>query len=113
NLCALVLVTLPHYNNLMSTQSKLVKHLRIAVLMVSVLALLIFAWSGGGVEAADSMSEKWLSPAASASKKNLIASTQASIAARQKIYSNTCVMCQGTSGDADGIAVVQLIIHSA
>ena len=97
----------------MSTQSKLIKHLRIAVLIVSVLALLIFAWSGGGVAAADSMSEKWLSPAASASKKNPIAPTQASIAAGQKIYSKTCVMCHGKSGDADGPAVIELNIHPA
>ena len=81
--------------------------------MVSVLALLIFAWSGGGVAAADSMSEKWLSPAASASKKNPIAPTQASIAAGQKIYSKTCVMCHGKTGDADGPAVIELNIHPA
>jgi len=59
------------------------------------------------------MSEKWLSPAASASKKNPIAPTQASIAAGQKIYSKTCVMCHGKSGDADGPAVIELNIHPA
>jgi len=81
--------------------------------MVSVLALLTFAYSGGGAAAADSMSEKWLSPAASASKKNAIAPTQASIAAGQKSYSKTCVMCHGKSGDADGPAVIELNIHPA
>ena len=81
--------------------------------MVSVLALPIFAYSGGNAAGADSMSEKWLSPAASASKKNPIASTQASIAAGQKIYSKTCVMCHGKSGDADGPAVIELNIHPA
>ena len=42
--------------------------------MVSVLALLTFAYSGGSTAAADSMAEKWLSPAPSAAKKNPIAS---------------------------------------
>jgi mono/diheme cytochrome c family protein len=97
----------------MSTQSKLVKYLRISVLMVSVLALFTFAYSGGSAAGTDSMSEKWLSPAASASKKNPVAPTQASIAAGQKIYSKTCVMCHGKSGDADGPAVIELNIHPA
>jgi mono/diheme cytochrome c family protein len=97
----------------MSTQNNLVKRLRISVLMVSVLALVIFAYSGGGAAGADSMSGKWLSPAPSAAKKNPIASTQDSIAAGQKIYSKTCAMCHGKSGDADGPAVIELNIHPA
>jgi len=97
----------------MSTQSNLMKRLRISVLMVSVLALLTFAYSGGSTAAADSMAKKWLSPAPSAAKKNPIASTQESIAAGQKIYSKTCTMCHGKSGDADGPAVIELNIHPA
>ena len=97
----------------MSTQSNLVKRLRISVLMVSVLALLTFAYLGGDAAAADSMSGKWLSPASSAAKKNPIAPTQDSIAAGQKIYSKTCMMCHGKSGDADGPAVIELNIHPA
>jgi mono/diheme cytochrome c family protein len=97
----------------MSTQSNLVKLLRVSVLIVSVLALLTFAYSGGGAAGADSMSGKWLSPAPSAAKKNPIAPTQDSIAAGQKIYSKTCVMCHGKSGDADGPAVIELNIHPA
>ena len=81
--------------------------------MVSVLALLTFAYSDGSAAAADSMAEKWLSPAPSAAKKNPIASTQDSIAAGQKIYSKTCMMCHGKSGDADGPAVIELNIHPA
>ena len=96
----------------MSTQSNLVKRLRISVLMVSVLTLVTFAYSGGGA-AADSMSGKWLSPAPSAAKKNPIAPTQDSIAAGQKIYSKTCAMCHGKGGDADGPAVIELNIHPA
>ena len=38
------------------------------------------------------MAEKWLSPAASAVKKNPIAPTQDSIAAGQRIYSKTCMI---------------------
>lgn len=97
----------------MSTQSNLLERLRISVLMVSVLTLVTFAYSGGGAAAADSMSGKWLSPAASGAKKNPIAPTPDSIAAGQKIYSKTCVMCHGKTGDADGPAVIELNIHPA
>jgi mono/diheme cytochrome c family protein len=81
--------------------------------MLPVLALMTFAYSGGSTAAADSMAEKWLSPAPVAAKKNPIAQTQDSIAAGQKIYSKTCVMCHGKSGDADGPAVIELNIHPA
>ena len=97
----------------MSTQSNLLERLRISVLMVSVLTLVTFAYSGGGAAAADSMSGKWLSPAPSAAKKNPIAPTHDSIAAGQKIYSKTCAMCHGKGGDADGPAVIELNIHPA
>ena len=82
-------------------------------LVPRVLLLLIFVYSGGSAAAADSMSDKWLSPAPSAAKKNPIASTQESIASGQKIYSKTCAMCHGKSGDADGPAVIELNIHPA
>ena len=59
------------------------------------------------------MSGKWLSPEASALKENPIAPTQDSIAAGQKIYSKTCFLCHGKSGDADGPAVIELNIHPA
>jgi mono/diheme cytochrome c family protein len=104
---------LPQYNNLMSTQSNLVKCSRIYGLMGSVVALLTFACLGGSTAAADSLAEKWLSPAPSAAKKNPVASTENSIAAGQKIYSKTCMMCHGKTGDADGPAVIELNIHPA
>jgi mono/diheme cytochrome c family protein len=81
--------------------------------MISVLALLTFAFLIGDAVGADSTSGKWLSPAVSAAKKNPIAPTQDSIAAGQKIYSKTCMMCHGKSGDADGPAVIELNIHPA
>ena len=65
---------------------------RIVFSMLGVLALLTFAYSGGGAAGTDSMAEKWLSPAASAAKKNPIAPTQDSIAAGQRIYSKTCMI---------------------
>jgi len=86
---------------------------RIVFSMLGVLAVLTFAYSGGGAAGADSMAEKWLSPAPSAAKKSPIAPTQDSIAAGQKIYSKTCMMCHGKSGDADGPAVIELNIHPA
>jgi len=97
----------------MSIHSNLVKCLRIYRLMGSVFALLTFACLGSSTAAADSLGEKWLSPAPSAAKKNPVASTQNSIAAGQKIYSKTCVMCHGKTGDADGPAVIELNIHPA
>jgi len=86
---------------------------RIFVSTVVFLALVAFAYSRGGAAAADSMSDKWLSPAPSAAKKNPIEPTQHSIAAGQKIYSKSCLLCHGKSGDADGPAVIELNIHPA
>jgi mono/diheme cytochrome c family protein len=80
---------------------------------VAVLALLTFASWADSVAAADSLSNKWLSPAPSAAKKNPIAPTQESLAAGQKIFSKTCSLCHGKSGDADGPAVIELNIHPA
>ena len=75
--------------------------------------LLTYAYSSGDATGADSISGKWLSPAPSAAKKNPIASSHESIGAGQKIYSKTCAMCHGKSGDADGPAVIELNIHPA
>ena len=87
--------------------------LRAFVVLIAIVAVSIFSYRCDSAAAADSKSEKWLSPAASAAKKNPIASTQESIAAGQKIYSKTCVMCHGKTGDADGPAVIELNIHPA
>ncbi len=57
--------------------------------------------------------EKWSAPAAEAQKKNPVAATESALAAGQKIYSKTCAMCHGRSGDADGPAVIELNIHPA
>ncbi len=57
--------------------------------------------------------QQWLAPAVEAQKKKPIAPTQQSIAAGQKIYSKTCAMCHGKTGDADGPAVIELNIHPA
>jgi mono/diheme cytochrome c family protein len=96
----------------MSTHRKLIKTLPIFILTVSVVTLLAFVYWVGSA-AADSMSDKWLSPGPSAARKNPIAPTEQSIAAGQKIYSKTCTMCHGKTGDADGPAVIELNIHPA
>ena len=85
----------------------------IGLRIAPVLALLIFGYRSDGTAAADSKSEKWLSPAPSAAKRNPISATQDSIGAGQKIYSKTCAMCHGKTGDADGPAVIELNIHPA
>jgi mono/diheme cytochrome c family protein len=56
---------------------------------------------------------KWSTPAAEAQKKSPVAANTSSLAAGQKIYSKTCVMCHGKTGDADGPAVIELNIHPA
>jgi mono/diheme cytochrome c family protein len=94
------------------TQSTLIRVLRVFALLIAVLALLMFGQWDNYAAAADSSSDKWISPP-SAAKKNPIAATQESIGAGQKIYSKTCAMCHGKTGDADGPAVIELNIHPA
>jgi mono/diheme cytochrome c family protein len=96
----------------MLNERTLIETLRLLVRTVAVLALLAFA-VGDKTAAADSLSDKWLSPAPSAAKKNPIAPTQDSISAGQKIYVKACAMCHGKGGDADGPAVIELNIHPA
>ena len=81
--------------------------------VLCVLTLVTFAYSAGSAAAADSMAEKWLSPAPNAAKKNPVAATSVSVAAGHKIYLKTCMMCHGKTGDADGPAVIELNIHPA
>ena len=89
------------------------KMLRVFFLVIAVLALLIFGCWINTAAAADSKSDKWVSPPESAAKKNPTASTPESIAAGQRIYLKTCAMCHGKTGDADGPAVIELNIHPA
>jgi mono/diheme cytochrome c family protein len=56
---------------------------------------------------------KWSTPAAEAQKQSPVAANESSLAAGHKIYSKTCAMCHGKTGDADGPAVVELNIHPA
>lgn len=81
-------------------------------MLFSTLAVFMLICSSQSAQA-DSLAEKWLSPAPSAAKKNPIAATLESIGAGQKIYAKTCTMCHGKSGDADGPAVIELNIHPA
>ena len=83
------------------------------MLVIAVLAQLTFGYWANSAVAADSKSDKWVSPPQSAGKKNPTAPTQESIAAGQKTYAKTCAMCHGKTGDADGPAVIELNIHPA
>lgn len=96
----------------MSIRLILIQILQKVFPLLSVSVVLTLTCSGGPAQA-DSLSDKWLSPAPSAARKNPIAATQESIRAGQKIYSKTCAMCHGKGGDADGPAVVELNIHPA
>ena len=84
----------------------------IMLLLLCVLAVLTVTDSAAQAQT-DSMSAKWLSPAPQAAKKNPITPTPDSISAGQKIYTKTCALCHGKSGDADGPAVIELNIHPA
>jgi mono/diheme cytochrome c family protein len=81
--------------------------LRVAVLFTVLVASALAALSE------EPSKGKWSAPAAEAQKKNPVAATESSLAAGQKIYSKTCFMCHGKSGDADGPAVIELNIHPA
>lgn len=96
----------------MFTRRILIEMSRITFLPFCAVAVITLVHSAGPV-LAESISEKWVSPAPSAAKKNPVTSTQESIAAGQKIYSKTCAMCHGKGGDADGPAVIELNIHPA
>src|SRR5438067_2480104 len=81
--------------------------LRVAVLLT------VFIASALVVLGEERSKEKWSAPVAEAQKKNPVAGTESALAAGQKIYSKTCVMCHGKTGDADGPAVIELNIHPA
>ena len=81
--------------------------LSVAVLFVVLIASALVALSE------EQSKQKWSAPAAEAQKKNPVAATEPSLAAGRKIYSKTCVMCHGKTGDADGPAVIELNIHPA
>ena len=98
---------------MISNPNNSMRILRPCALVAVILALLLLGYMGNSAVAADSSSDKWISPPPSAAKKNPIAATQESIAAGQKLYSKTCVMCHGKTGDADGPAVIELNIHPA
>jgi mono/diheme cytochrome c family protein len=57
--------------------------------------------------------EKWTAPAAEARKKNLVAVSESSLAAGQKIYVKRCVACHGKAGNGDGPDAADLGIHPA
>jgi len=81
-------------------------------LSVAVLLTVLFA-STLVVLGEERSKEKWSAPAAEAQKKNPVAASESSLAAGRKIYTKTCVMCHGKTGDADGPAVIELNIHPA
>ena len=84
--------------------------LRLHVMMVAVLVLIASALVALSEEPSKG---KWSAPAAEAQKKNPVAANESSLAAGRKIYSKTCAMCHGKTGDADGPAVIELNIHPA
>ena len=86
-------------------------HLRFRLSLAVLSGVLIFSALVALNEAQSK--ETWNAPAAEAQKKNPVAASESALAAGQKIYSKTCVMCHGKTGDADGPAVMELNIHPA
>src|SRR4030095_16909694 len=81
--------------------------LRVALLFTVLIASALLVLSE------EQSKQKWSAPPAEAQKKNPVAANGSSLAAGQKIYSKTCAMCHGKTGDADGPAVIELNIHPA
>jgi mono/diheme cytochrome c family protein len=81
--------------------------LTVAVLFTALIASALVALSE------EPSKGKWSALAAEAQKKNPVVANESSLAAGHKIYSKTCAMCHGKSGDADGPAVIELNIHPA
>jgi len=68
----------------------------------------------GDLVTASSISEnKWLAPVTEDAKKNPVDSSQKSITAGQKLYTQRCASCHGPSGDGDGRAALELGIQAA
>jgi mono/diheme cytochrome c family protein len=82
-------------------------YLSVAVFFTALIASALVAWSE------EQSKQKWSAPPAEAQKKNPVAASASSLAAGQKIFSKTCAMCHGKTGDADGPAVIELNIHPA
>jgi mono/diheme cytochrome c family protein len=81
--------------------------LTIAVISTIVIAQVVVALSE------EQSKQKWSAPETEAQKKNPVAANESALAAGQRIYSKTCAMCHGRTGDADGPAVIELNIHPA
>ena len=82
-------------------------HLSVVVIFTGLIASPLVARSE------EQSKQKWTAPSAEAQKKNPVAANESSLAAGRKIYSKTCAMCHGKTGDADGPAVIELNIHPA
>ena len=82
-------------------------YLRVALLFTVLIASALLVLSE------EQSKQKWSASPAEAQKKNPVAANGSSLAAGQKIYSKTCAMCHGKTGDADGPAVIELNIHPA
>lgn len=81
--------------------------------MVGIVVLAAFGHSRGDATEAGSTSQKWITPAPNAAKKNPIAPTRTSLVAGHKIYLKHCALCHGKDGDGDGPGVIELDIHPA
>jgi len=58
-------------------------------------------------------SQKWTAPAGEARKKNPVPSSNASLAAGEKVYAKRCLACHGKTGNGDGPDAADLGIHPA
>jgi mono/diheme cytochrome c family protein len=81
-------------------------------LSIAVLFTVLIASARVGLSEEQSK-EKWSAPATETQKKNPVATSESALAAGRKLYSKTCAMCHGKTGDADGPAVIELNIRPA
>lgn len=75
--------------------------------------LLLLAWLGTVVFAAEAPLEKWVAPARESRKINPLPITPLSMKAGLKVYNDNCVSCHGEHGKGDGILVPSLPIKPA
>src|SRR5690348_16380434 len=87
----------------------MIRNLIARLTIIAILAAFLSSFVGIGAQA----SERWTAPAAEARKKNPVASSNASLAAGEKVYVKRCLACHGKAGNGDGPDAADLGIHPA
>ena len=82
-------------------------HVKLLAILIAFLGSALVTVSGEQPDSTD----KWTAPAGETRKKNLVAVSDSSLAAGQKIYVKRCVGCHGKTGKSDGPDAAELGIQ--